>query len=69
MWSWPGAVALVLAVCIGVGWATAVILLAARPDPGGIGATVLYTLGGALVGGLVTFLTTHRKAYDDEREP
>lgn len=56
-WSWHGAVALVLAICVGVGWATALIIAAAQAEPiGQQGTALLSTIGGALVGGVVGWL-------------
>jgi len=50
-------VALVLAVCVGVGWAVAVIVAATEDHPVGPRlATFLTTAGGALVGAVVGWL-------------
>lgn len=56
-WSWHGVVALVLAVCVGIGWAAAIIIAALNPyDADRATSFVLYTLGGTLVGAVATWL-------------
>lgn len=55
--SWAGAVALVLAACIGVGWAVALVVAAVQDGPvGPRAATFLTTMGGALLGAVVGWL-------------
>lgn len=67
-WSWSGAVALVLALSIGVGWVIGIV--SALSDPDGLspaGAALVYIIGGALVGGVVSWLGK-RGNDDDERK-
>ena len=70
-WSWPGAVALVLAVFVGGGWCTALVL-SATPRTDTIseqGAGLLETIGGVLAGGVVTYLGSqigHRRVEPHE---
>jgi hypothetical protein len=70
-WSWSGAVALVLATCVGVGWAVAVIVAVLEPGPvSSDGGPLLHTLGGALAGGVVAWLSGERRRHrDDDDEP
>ena len=66
-WSWHGAVALILALCVGVGWAVAIVVSALHPeDTNRPAAFVLYALGGALVGGVVTWLGGRDRHTDDD---
>jgi hypothetical protein len=47
----------VLAVTVGVGWSVAMVLAVIEKDElSDRGALLLYVLGGALVGGVVTWL-------------
>jgi hypothetical protein len=56
-WSWRGAVALVIAACVAGGWATALVISAIHPDTvGERGGTLLYTLGGTMIGGVIGWL-------------
>jgi hypothetical protein len=56
-WTPRGAVALVLALCVGVGYAVAVVLVILDPVRlSSAGAALLYTTGGALVGAVITYL-------------
>lgn len=57
MWSWRGAVALVLALAVGVGWV--VLVVTAVNHPGALSRTStagLFGLAGTLLGGVVGFL-------------
>jgi hypothetical protein len=66
-WSWHGAVALVLALAVGAGYAVALIVAVLHPeDLSGVATAMLYTLGGALVGGVVTWLGGVRRGGDDD---
>lgn len=75
-WSWHGAVALVLAVCVGAGWAVALIL-ASTPWTDTIsdkGADLLTAIGGVLAGAVATYLGAAiadraRRQDDDTDEP
>ena len=75
-WSWHGAVALVIAVCVGVGWAAALIL-ASTPWTDTIsdkGADLLTAIGGVLAGAVATYLgaaitRSARRDADDAPPP
>jgi hypothetical protein len=58
-------VALVLAVLVGAGWAVALVLAVLHPDHLSYsGRLLLYTLGAALIGGLIGWLGTARRKDD-----
>jgi hypothetical protein len=68
---WRGPVALALAVLVGAGWAVALVAAVLHPDDlSRTGRLLLYTLGGALVGGLIGWLgSPGRRKDDDEPGP
>lgn len=67
-WSWPGAVALVLATTVGIGWAVALVAAVLTADHTGPGTTFLYVLGGTLVGGVLAWLGANRNRDRDRPE-
>jgi hypothetical protein len=63
---WRGAVALILASCVGVAYAVALVVAVLNPDRlSAGGSALLYVMGGALVGGVITYLGG--KSWDGER--
>lgn len=67
-WSWHGVVALVLATCVGIGWAAAIVIAALHPHEVDRTTTfVLYTLGGTLVGAVATWLGGRQRARAVDR--
>jgi hypothetical protein len=69
-WSWPGAVVLVLAVCLGGGWATALVMSASARTPPitDTVADLLSAVGGVLAGGIAAYLggqIAQRRHRDD----
>ena len=77
-WSWPGAVALVLAITLGGGWCAGVIIAGTPPSVRAVGTSngidMLTAVGGVLAGALATFvgasITQRRdgaRGGDDER--
>jgi len=61
-----GAVALVLATALGIGWVVAVVAVVLNPDALTLrGGAALYAVGGTLVGAVVGWLAP-RKGDDDE---
>ena len=69
-WSWPGAVALVLATTVGLGWAISMIIAVLEGDDlSRTGATLLYVLGGTLIGGVVTWLGSNVREKKDTKDP
>lgn len=70
-WSWPGAVALVLAVTVGAGWAVAMVLAVMDQDDlsSSSGGALLYVLGGTLSGGVIGWLggSAGKHRRDDDR--
>lgn len=69
--SWRGAVAVVLAVSVGVGWAVGFVLAVLHPETmSRTGAAVLYVLGGTLAGGVIGYLGggtgRHRRERNDD---
>lgn len=66
--AWRGAVALVLALCIGIGWTVSLLWVITHPTEAGDRAPVaLYALGGTLLGGVLSWLGTgpRRGDHDD----
>lgn len=57
-WSWAGAAILVLAVCLGGGWATALIMAASSRTPPISGETgdLLNAVGGVLAGAVTAYV-------------
>lgn len=56
-WSWHGMAGVILAACVGVGWAVALIATAVQHGPiTDAGATILNTIGGGLVGAVATWI-------------
>ena len=57
-WSWAGATILVLAVCLGTGWATALIMSASSRTPPIAGETgdLLNSVGGVLAGAVTAYI-------------
>jgi hypothetical protein len=67
-WSWPGAIVLVMALAISIGWAAAVVVLLAQGEPISpqVGSA-LSGLGGAMVAIVAGYLGRHyRDRKDDE---
>lgn len=71
MWSWRGAVALVLATCVGIGWAVALVIAVLNPEHlSRSGRLLLYALGVMVLGGLLGWLASGRdKGRDDDERP
>lgn len=76
-WSWPGAVALVVATLTSLGWSGALIITAlpiTDPITAG-GANLLATVGGVLVGGVAGYLgavaadISDRRGQDESVDP
>ena len=57
-WSWAGAAVLILAVCLGVGWATALIMAASSRTPPITDSTkdLLSSVGGVLAGAITAYI-------------
>lgn len=57
-WSWAGAAVLVLAVCLGGGWATAIVLSASPRTPPITDSTkdLLSSVGGVLAGAITAYI-------------
>lgn len=56
-WSWPGAVALVIAASLGLGWAAALIISAVHPEPTSeAGLNFLSSLGQTLAGAVAAYI-------------
>jgi hypothetical protein len=76
-WSWPGAIALVLASCLGLGWLVGVGAAAlgaigsSAPDPAAV--QLLSGIGQVLAGSLGTYLgftvAVHRLGRSEPPEP
>jgi hypothetical protein len=70
--SWTGAVVLVLALCLGVGWATALIMSASARTPPIAGETgdLLNSVGGVLAGAITAYIggmiAIKRRHKDDD---
>jgi hypothetical protein len=57
-WSWAGAAILILAVCLGGGWATALIMSASSRTPPITDSTkdLLSSIGGVLAGAITAYI-------------
>ena len=57
-WSWPGLIALVLALCLGGGWATALVMSASSRTPPITDSTkdLLSSIGGVLAGAVTAYI-------------
>ena len=56
-WSWPGAVALLLAGALGSGWAAALVIAAVHPQPtSDAGLNMLAALGQTMAGAVAAYL-------------
>ena len=57
-WSWAGAAVLVLAVCLGGGWATAIVMSASPRTPPITDSTkdLLSSVGGVLAGAITAYI-------------
>jgi hypothetical protein len=57
-WSWAGATVLILAVCLGGGWATALVMAASSRTPPITDTTadLLSAIGGVLAGAITAFI-------------
>jgi hypothetical protein len=57
-WSWAGACVLVLAVCLGGGWATAIVMSASSRTPPVTDTTkdLLSSVGGILAGAITAYI-------------
>jgi hypothetical protein len=62
-WSWPGAVAMVLAVAVSVGLIEAIYFVA-RGEINTPGSNALAVITGAIVGAISTYLGTRTKNGD-----
>ena len=60
-WSWAGVSVLVIAVCLGGGWATALIMAASSRTPPISGETgdLLNSVGGVLAGAVTAYIGGH----------
>ena len=76
-WSWAGASAFVLAILVGGGWATALIMSASARTPPISDNTgnLLTAIGGVLAGTIATYVGSavgerraRRQAEEDERD-
>ena len=77
-WSWAGASIFVLAICLGGGWATALVMSASSRTPPITDSTkdLLSSVGGVLagaitayIGGYISTLRGRRKDPPPEEEP
>lgn len=76
-WSWAGAAVLVLAVFLGGGWATALVMSASSRTPPITDSTkdLLSSVGGVLAGAITAYiggmiaLRRRDSDHDDESEP
>lgn len=73
--SWAGASVLVLAICLGGGWATAIVFSASSRTPPITDTTkdLLSTIGGVLAGAITAYVggtiaMKHRRRDDHEPE-
>lgn len=56
-WSWHGLAGVILALCVGIGWAVALIATAVKNGPvTDAGAQILNTIGGGLIGAVATWI-------------
>jgi hypothetical protein len=70
-WSWPGAAVLVLAVCLGGGWATAIVLSASPRTPPITDSTkdLLSSVGGVLAGAVTAYIGGQIALRQRDRRP
>jgi hypothetical protein len=74
-WSWAGASVLVLAVCLGGGWATAIVFSASSRTPPITDTTkdLLSTIGGVLAGAITAYIggiiAIKRRQHGDDDDP
>ena len=73
-WSWAGAAVLVLAICLGGGWGTAIIMSASSRTPPITDSTkdLLSSMGGVLAGAITAYvggmIALRRDRHDGPRE-
>lgn len=64
---WRGVAVAILALCVGVAYAVALILALLHPDRLTLGSSaLLYTMGGALVGGVIAYVGGRPKGGNDD---
>ena len=77
-WSWAGAAVLILAICLGGGWATAIVISASSRTPPITDSTkdLLSSVGGVLagaitayIGGMIALRHQRETPPDTPREP
>ena len=71
MVSWAGAAVLILAVCLGVGWGTALIMAASSRTPPITDSTkdLLSSVGGVLAGAITAYIGGQIANRMRDREP
>jgi len=73
-WSWAGAAILVLAICLGGGWATALVMSASSRTPPITDSTkdLLSSVGGVLAGAITAYIggmiAMRRRREEDKPE-